>query len=154
MSVCKWLYVNYKNLFTFLAEVWTYCELIQLVECATLLGCCYSICIYFFLHDTKCLFLLSVYKAVPLFPFSLFLSFPPSLPPCRPAPGSVSSFTEQLKVTGTERKGEGGREGQREDTSQYRLGLHNSRGRARDGGTKRKERRDSRKVLIGNSINR
>lgn len=71
----------------------------------------------FFLHDTKCLFLLSVYKAVCLsfFPFSLFLSslpssIPPSLPPCPPAPGSVSSFTEQLKVTGTEREGEGGRD--------------------------------------------
>ena len=38
-------------------------------------------------------------------------------------------------MTGTEREGEGG-EGEREDTSQYRLGLHNSRGRARDGGTK------------------
>lgn len=52
---------------------------------------------------------------------SVFLSFLPfsfsslpclclSLPPSLPAPGSVSSFTEQLKVTGTEREGEGGRD--------------------------------------------
>lgn len=76
----------------------------------------YMVIVVFFLHDTKCLFLLSVYKAVSLFPslFSSFPSLPPSLfpshPPCLPAPGSVSSFTEQLKVTGTEREGEGGRD--------------------------------------------
>lgn len=49
----------------------------------------------------------SVYKAVSLFPslFSSAPSLPPSASPTLPAPGTVSSFTEQLKVTGTEREG-------------------------------------------------
>lgn len=67
---------------------------------------------FFSFFDTKCLFPLSIKLSLffllsfPLFPRSLYLSHPP----CLPAPGSVSSFTEQLKVTGTEREGEGGRD--------------------------------------------
>lgn len=70
--------------------------------------------IFLYMTPNVCSFCLSIKLSVFLsfLPFS-FSSLPClclSLPPSLPAPGSVSSFTEQLKVTGTEREGEGGRD--------------------------------------------
>lgn len=85
---------------------------IVLVQATTRFG------IKVFSLDTKCLFPLSIKlslpSSLPLPCLLLLRSLPPSLrlshPACLPAPGTVSSFTEQLKVTGTEREGEGGRD--------------------------------------------
>lgn len=126
---------NHLSVLCFWLNCEHYCELIRLFFIVPHIWAFFCL---FFRLDTKCLFPLSIKLSLffllsfPLFLPSLPVSLPPSLPPC---PRQCVQFHRAIEGDRDRERGRG-REGQREDTSQYCLGLHNSRGRARDGGTK------------------
>lgn len=154
MCVCNRLYVSAvssaKRIRVFYSFSWIVnINIIHLIQSVPHIWAVVTL-FHFFFTWNKCLFLLPVYKAVCLsFSFSLFLS---SLPPCLPAPGSVSSFTEQLKVTGTEREGEGGRD--RGRTHHSIASGYTTAEEEQEMEGQREKRGETHKVLIGTSINR
>lgn len=127
--------------FVFFSVLWTYLSTSGLL-------------VYSFLYMTPNIYSFCLSIKLSVSPFlSLFSSLPTlsqSPPPCLPAPGSVSSFTEQLKVTGTEREGEGGRD--RGRTHHSIAWGYTTVEEEREMEGQREERLT--KVLTGNSINR